>query len=305
MFTDIRFHAVVSVAQERAAARRDSVVLVELPGHVTAWVVTQHELLLQVLTDPRVTKSSWHSLESMTTADGAEHRRLRNLIVQAFTPMLVAALRPRIERITADLLDDLAAHREPGDDLTTGLIEAHDKGDRPTGSEPVGTLTIMIVAGHETTLDLLTNAVCALLTYPDQLALVLGGQHPWTAVIEETLRWDSPLGHLPMRYATEDVIIGGTVLPKGQAILASYVTAGRCPVYFGETADRFDITRPPKRHVMFGHGPHLARLEAEVALLALFARLPNLAMAAPVDNLTPIPSIVNNCARTLPVILAQ
>ena len=142
----------------------------------------------------------------------------------------------------------------------------------------------MIVAGHETTLDLLTNAVCALLTYPDQLALVLGGQHPWTAVIEETLRWDSPLGHLPMRYATEDVIIGGTVLPKGQAILAPYVTAGRCPVYFGETADRFDITRPPKRHVMFGHGPHLPRLEAEVALLALFARFPNLAMAAPVDN---------------------
>jgi cytochrome P450 len=135
----------------------------------------------------------------------------------------------------------------------------------------------MIVAGHETTLDLLTNAVCALLTHPDQLALVLGGQHPWTAVIEEILRWDSPLG---------------------------------CPAYFGEAADRFDITRPTKRHVMFGHGPHicpgahLARLEAEVALPALFARFPNLAMAVPVGEFTPIPSIVNNCATTLPVVLA-
>jgi 2-hydroxy-5-methyl-1-naphthoate 7-hydroxylase len=115
------------------------VVLVELPGHVTAWVVTQHELLRQVLTDPRVAKSSRHwdawtsgevpagwpleeyiSLESMTTADGAEHRRLRSLIVQAFTPRRVAALRPRIERITADLLDDLAA-RAPGPvDLVAG-----------------------------------------------------------------------------------------------------------------------------------------------------------------------------------------
>lgn len=146
MFTDIRFHTVVSVAQaprhhtvnwrrrghsnplsvrarpgcqrparrERAAARRGPVVLVELPGHVTAWVVTRHELQRQVLTDPRVAKSSRHwdawtsgevpagwpleeytSLESMTTADGAEHRRLRSLIVQAFTPRRVAALRPR------------------------------------------------------------------------------------------------------------------------------------------------------------------------------------------------------------------
>jgi cytochrome P450 len=109
-----------------------------------------------------------------------------------------------------------------------------------------------------------------------------------------------------MRYATEDIDIGGTVIPKGQAILASYVTTGRCPVYFGETADRFDITRPSKRHIMFGHGPHicpgahLARLEAEVALPALFARFPNLAMAAPVGDLTPIPLIVNNCAKTLP-----
>ncbi len=257
--------------------------LVELPGRVTAWVVTQHELLRQVLTDPRVANSRYWdastsgevpagwpleeyiSLESMTTADGAEHRRLRSLIVQAFTPRRVAALRPRIERITADLLHDLAARapgpvdlvagysyqlpmrvvgellgtptdrldqlrpitrslvsststadevdrtegepvsyladlvalkrREPGDDLTAGLIEAHDEGDRLTGSELVGTLTGHDRHGPRDHAGPAHQAVCALLTHPDQLALVRDGQHPWTAVIEETLRWDSPLGH--------------------------------------------------------------------------------------------------------------
>jgi cytochrome P450 len=128
-------------------------------------------------------------------------------------------------------------------------------------------------------------------------------------VIEETLRWDSPLGHLPMRYAVEDIDVDGTVIRKGQAILASYVTVGRCPVYFGDTAEQFDVTRPPQRHIMFGYGPHscpgahLARLEAEIALPALFARYPRLALAAPVSELTPIPSIVNNCSKALPVTL--
>jgi cytochrome P450 len=89
------------------------------------------------------------------------------------------------------------------------------------------------------------------------------------------------------------------VIPKGQAILASYVTAGRCPVYFDETADRFNITRPTKRRHVRPRPAHLPRrapgpLEAEVALPALFARFPNLAMAVPVGDLTPIPSIVNN-----------
>ncbi|HEY4021650.1 MAG TPA: cytochrome P450 [Pseudonocardiaceae bacterium] len=219
-----------------------------------------------------------------------------------------------VDRTKAELISllaDLVAlkRREPSDDLTTALIEARDEQDRLSESELVGTLTIMIVAGHETTLDLLTNAVCALLTHPDQLALVQRGGCGWDAVIEETLRWDSPLGHLPMRYATEDIDIEGTVIRKGQAILASYVTVGRCPEYFGDTAEQFDVTRQAQRHTMFGYGvhscpgAHLARLEAEIALPALFARFPRLALAAPTDELTPIPSIVNNCSKTLPVTL--
>jgi cytochrome P450 len=112
-----------------------------------------------------------------------------------------------------------------------------------------------------------------------------------------------------MRYATEDIDIEGTVIRKGQAILASYVTVGRCPEYFGDTAEQFDVTRQAQRHIMFGYGAHscpgahLARLEAEIALPALFARFPRLALAAPTDELTPIPSIVNNCSKTLPVTL--
>ncbi|MFE0104850.1 cytochrome P450 [Streptomyces sp. NPDC059009] len=207
------------------------------------------------------------------------------------------------------LLADLVAQRRehPGEDLTSHLIAAHDQGDRLSEDELTGTLILILVAGHGTTLNLITNAVRALLTHPAELTAVTAGQRTWSAVIEETLRWDSPVGHFPLRYAGDDIPIGDTVIPKGEAILASYAAAGRDPRHFGADADEFDTTRSPNRHLSFGHGAHyclgaaLARLEAEIALPALFARFPCLDLAVPPQDLTPLPSFVSNSVQALPV----
>ncbi|QDQ15740.1 cytochrome P450 family protein [Streptomyces spectabilis] len=373
-------------------------VRVRLPGGVPAWVITRHELLQELLADPRTAKdpahwSAWRAGEvpegwplismvtnpGMTTADGEEHRRLRDLVTQAFTARRVTAMRPRVEAITLRLLDALAerggdavdlrrhfayplpmavigdllgvpeerfdefrnlsvsltssvtpseetiatqrrlhalltdlvaARRErPGEDLTSHLIAARDDGDRLSEPELIGTLILVLVAGHGTTLNLITNATAALLTHPAQRAAVTTGRLPWDAVVEETLRWDSPVAHFPLRYALDDIPLGTVVIPRGEAILASYAAAGRDPGRFGADAAEFDIARPRPKHLSFGHGPHyclgaaLARLEAGIALPALFRRFPHLELAVPRAELVPVPSIVSNSVQTLPATL--
>ncbi|GAA2113977.1 cytochrome P450 [Kitasatospora saccharophila] len=208
------------------------------------------------------------------------------------------------------LLAGLAAEKraEPADDLTSALIAAREEQDRLSEEELIGILLQLVVAGHETTLNLICNAVRALLAHPDQLALVLGGAVPWSAVVEETLRRDSPVGHFPMRYALEDIDLGGVVIPAGDGILASYAAAGRDPGHWAEP-DRFDLTRSPVRHLSLGHGPHfcigsaLARLEAETALRELFARFPGLRAAEGAPP-APIASFVSNGVSSLRVRLS-
>ncbi|GAA2341110.1 cytochrome P450 [Streptomyces caniferus] len=377
-----------------------AVVPVLLPGEVPAVAVTRHEALREVLAHPEVAKNARHftalhdgtvppgwpltifaTVDGMTTADGADHRRLRGLVTQVFTARRVAALRPRVVELTAGLLDGLpaaaaadgtvdlrrhfayplpmgvicellgvdaalrdrlhelsnlivgangtaaevlSANREitalltavaearradPGDDLTSALLAAQEEdGGRLSARELVGTLLLMIVAGHETTLNLITNAVRALCTDRGQLELVRNGRATWDDVVEETLRYDSPVTHFPFRYPVRDLEIGGTLVPRGTPMLASYSAAGRDPDAHGPDADRFDVTRrPAARHLSFGHGPHyclgapLARLEATVALEALFARYPGLDLAVPDPELPPHPSFIGNSTHVLPV----
>jgi cytochrome P450 len=218
------------------------------------------------------------------------------------------------ERVHAILAEVAAARRaRPGDDLTSALIAARDTdlgegAEQLSDEELVGTLLLMIVAGHETTLDLITNAVRALCTHPDQLALVLSGESSWDAVVEEVLRWDGPVANFPFRYPTTDLVVGGTPVPRGTAVLAGYLAAGRDPREYGPDADRFDITRPPgTRHLAFGHGAHyclgapLARLETAIALRELYAAHPRLALAVPDAELPPLPGFVGNSVAGLPV----
>jgi cytochrome P450 len=168
----------------------------------------------------------------------------------------------------------------------------------------------MVTAGHETTLSLIVNAVRALLTHPDQRALALTGDHTtWEAVTEETLRWDAPIGNFMARYPLDDIQIAGVTIPAGDAILAPYSAVGRDTAQHGPHAERFDVTRRHDRHLAFGGGPHvclgapLARLEAAVALPALFGHYPDLSLAVPPSALVPVPSLFSNSVQSLPVSL--
>lgn len=205
--------------------------------------------------------------------------------------------------------ETVAAKRQaPGDDLTSALILASEDGDHLTDQEIVSTLQLMVAAGHETTISLIVNAVVNLSTHPGQRDLVLSGAADWSAVIEETLRFSTPTSHVLIRFATEDVPVGDKVIPAGDALIVSYGAIGRDENAHGPTAGDFDITRESKnRHISFGHGPHvcpgaaLSRLEAGVALPALYARFPRLDLAVPADQLRNKPVVTQNDLFELPV----
>ncbi|GLZ16051.1 cytochrome P450 [Actinomadura sp. NBRC 104425] len=327
---------------------------------------------------------SWVAPRNMFTADGPDHRRLRDPVKRAFHPKRVDAMRPRITAIVGELLDQLAEHaadgqpidlkaqfalplplqvicelfgvpepdrphmqrlcdtafdqgrpgvdhaaafaelraavadlvaakrRTPGDDLASAL--ANDAHSGLSDAELVDTLVLLVGAGHETTVNLITNAVRGLLTHPTQYTLLRGLQLDdwgvWEEVVEETLRWASPIAALPLRYTTAPVTIADVTIPAGEALLLCYGAANRDPARYGTDADVFDFRRPLGAHLAFGHGPHfclgasLARLEARIALEALFDRF-NVALTVKPGELEPLPSLVACGTKALPVHLTR
>ncbi|MEU1126740.1 cytochrome P450 [Streptomyces sp. NPDC005899] len=218
------------------------------------------------------------------------------------------ALLAELDVFYAELVREKTAR--PTDDLTSALILAEDGGEPLTEEEVVGNLKAMVAAGHETTIGLILNAVRALLAHPDQLRKVLDGDVPWESVVEETLRWDTPTTHLLMRFATEDIQVGGQTIPEGEGVVISYRAIGRDTAQHGPDAGAFDVTRPaPIRHMTFGHGAHicpgaaLSRVEAGIALPALFGRFPDLRLAIADDEIRKLPVMTQNDMEAFPVLL--
>ncbi|MGW6960559.1 cytochrome P450 family protein [Streptomyces sp. PAN_FS17] len=210
------------------------------------------------------------------------------------------------------VLPALIAHRSehPGDDLTTELIRVRDEdGDRLSDEELLYTLLLVIGAGFETTVNLIGNAVVALLTHPEQLADVRSGKIGWDAVIDETLRVHPSIASLPLRFAVSDIEVGDVTVAAGDAIITTYAAAGVDPAHYGADADTFDASRGADDHLAFGIGVHrcigapLARVEALTALPALFERFPDLRLAVPEEELRQVPSFIAFGWQEIPVLL--
>jgi pimeloyl-[acyl-carrier protein] synthase len=355
---------------------------VPIPADVGAgvWLLTRYAEVQQVLRDPAYTVDRRRAdavqrnrerlpaailgeggglLRSMLLMDPPDHTRVRSLVNKAFTPRRVAALRPRIEAIAAELLDphvragaldvigDLSGplpaiviaellgvpskdHRlfrqwaadlisftgaigsdedpderfkrgyvplaeylsaviaerraEPRDDLISAMVVAQEDRDALSDEEMLATSLLLLIAGHETTTNLIGNGMLALLQHPDELARLRAEPALLKGAIEEMLRYDSPVQGTA-RVPLDDVEIGGVAIGKGALVFTAVGAANRDPEVF-ESPERFDVGRRENRHLSFGFGAHfclgapLARLEAEVAFQALLERFPNPKLAS-------------------------
>ncbi len=180
-----------------------------------------------------------------------------------------------------------ARRREPRDDLISAMIQAQEESDALSDAELLATSNLLLLAGHETTTNLIGNGMLALLREPEQLERLRSDPSLLPTAIEELLRFDGPV-QATIRVALEDVALedaerGEQVIPKGSAVLVSLGAANRDPEVFA-APDTLDIGRDPNPHVGFGFATHfcmgapLARLEAQVAIGALIARFPDLTL---------------------------
>ncbi|MFA7764485.1 cytochrome P450 family protein [Streptomyces sp. NRRL S-448] len=337
-------------------------------GGERTWLVVGHEEARQALAHPGLSKN-WLGSElfasttpvpavatSMLDTDPPHHTRLRRLVTREFTARRVESLRPRVQQITDELLDAMAARpdrradlitsfavplpmtvicellgvpgldqqrfrswsgeivaplngvgadpravgemtayllelvaakaEDPGEDLLSALIRTRDEdGGRLSPDELIGMAFLLLVAGHETTVNLIGNGVRALLAHPAQLAALRADPDGLIdGAVEEMLRYDGPVQHATYRFAAADLELGGVTITAGSSVLVALVAADRDPARFAQPGpDVFDIRRTGPGHLAFGHGIHfclgapLARMEGRIAVRALLERFPDLA----------------------------
>lgn len=315
---------------------------------------------------------------NMLFADPPEHTRLRALVNQAFTPRRIQALAPRIETVTHQLLDTMAAagptadfiaqfalplpvaiiaellgipavdrrqvaawtqgyispgshgmsfrqrkratrafvayletlfdarRRRPQDDLITALVQAEQGGDRLSAAELSSMVALLLVTGHETTVNQLGNGVLALLRHPEQWARLRQDSTHTPAAVEELLRYDGPVETSTTRWVAQPLALRGQQLRRGDVVRAVITSANRDPAVHARP-DTLDLWRTDTRHLQFGLGIHyclgapLARLEAEIALRALGERLPDLRLAVPDSELAWRSGVLFRGVAQLPV----
>ncbi|MEV7193674.1 cytochrome P450 [Streptomyces sp. NPDC093510] len=237
--------------------------------------------------------------------DRTAFRRMSNGVVASPTQEAERASFVELAGYLEELVDD-KCRSAPGDDLLSALIRTtgDEDGDRLSPAELRAMAFVLLIAGHETTVNLIANAVHALFTHPDQLAALRADMSLLDGAIEEALRFEGPVECATYRFATEPTELGGIVIPAGAVVRIGLAAADRDPARFPEP-DRFDIRRAPQGHVAFGHGLHyclgapLARIEAKVALGSLLERCPDLAPDGPPGEW--LPGTLIRGMRRLPV----
>lgn len=172
----------------------------------------------------------------------------------------------------------------PRENLLSALVQAEEQGDRLTEEELFANCVLLMIAGHETTTNLIANGILALLRNPSQQKALMLNPDLIVSAVEELLRYDSPVQKMG-RIALADIRIGGKQIQKGQLVCFSFAAGNRDPEQFA-SPNQLDITRRPNRHLTFGHGLHycvgaaLARLEGQIAVNTVLSRMPKLRLAS-------------------------
>lgn len=357
------------------------------------WFVTRYEDCLTALKDQRLGKEFRKRLpaelvaqygepepifemmnRNMLFVDPPDHTRLRGLVHKAFTPKMIENLRPRIQKIADDLLDEMGNTGEvdlinnfafplpitviaellgippeerdkfrdwtrillfgqtmeeinlaglefvmyfhemfdnrrvhPREDLISGLVAVEENGEKLDREELMSMVFLLLVAGHETTVNLIGNGTLALIQNRDQLDKLRAEPALIKNAVEEMLRYNGPIEVATNRWAFEDVTLGGKEIPLGDMVMVALVAANRDPAIFAKP-EVFDITREDAhKHLGFGNGIHyclgapLARLEGTIAINALVQRLPKIDLAAPLESLEWNDSLLLHGMKQMPV----
>ncbi len=199
-----------------------------------------------------------------------------------------------------------ARREQPKDDLITGLVQVEEAGEKLDQQELISMVFLLLVAGHETTVNLLGNGMLALLQHPEQMTQLREHPELMKTAVDELLRYDGPVGVSTMRWATEDVEYYGETIKKGEMVVASLLGANRDPSVFANPND-LDLGRTPNKHIAFGNGIHycvgapLARMEGAVAFEVLLKRLPNLALTVDADELEWNPTVLLHGMKRMPI----
>jgi cytochrome P450 len=347
------------------------------PDGRRAWLITRYAEARAALADPRLVTNMHHwpggaRFRPSEAAGGVHdhllhndppvHTRMRRPVHRAFTPDRMARLRPRVEKITATMLDDMAASGDgvtdlladfarplpimvlsellgipaadrgkvaaavadyddlevasrvtqelgtffaelieakravPGDDVLSALtmledeVEEDGSGAGLTGAELVSLAFQLIMAGFDTTMNLIASGTLALLTHPEQMARLCADPSLLPVAVEELLRYVNPVNHASDRFTAADLPVGDVVIPAGEWVFIAISSADRDPRRFSDP-DSLDLGRNSKGHIAFGYGMHycvgapLARMEGGIALGQLLTRFPHMSLAVPVEEL--------------------
>jgi len=289
-FTLRRMEALRPRVREIAARLLD-----ELPADGRVDIMAQYAFLLPVFV--------MCELLGVPPEDRDDFAAWSNVMIDESTQDQSMAASAKLAEYLSGLIQQKRRQRD--DALISALIEEVDDGDRFSEQELVGMAMILLIAGHETTVNLVGNGLLALLTHPDQLALLRAKPELMASAVEEFLRWDSPVHTAPVRFAAEDVEYAGVTIPAGSVVSLSLAAANR--------DDRFDdaaelrVDRDASGHVAFGHGLHhclgaqLARIEGQEAIGLLIERRPELALAVDADELLYRRSTLIRGLKELPV----
>jgi cytochrome P450 PksS len=271
---------------------------------------------------------------NMLDLDPPDHTRLRALVQKAFTPRVIEQVRERIQKLTDDLLDTAAEgwrmvraipdvvmflryirklvktrRARPQDDLLSALVQVEEAGDQLSEDELLAMIFLLLIAGHETTVNLIGNGALALLEHPDQMEKVRNDPELIKSAVEELLRHSGPLETATERFTREEETVAGVTIPRGALVYTVLASANRDERQF-PNPDAVDIAREPNRHLAFGLGIHyclgapLARLEGQIAFDTLLRRVSGLRLAVGSEALRWRRGLVLRGLESLPVELS-